>query len=104
MPGQTRVNGTCGSSYCQHPWSMICRLRAVVKMLRYLWAGVAVAAALPGRTFTPIPNFGGAFTSTTEVILGHDGNFYGVAQELSAPQPGGVIFRMTPTGTVASLK
>ena len=76
----------------------------LVKMLRHLWVGVALVAALPGQTFTTIANFGGAFTSPTELILGPDGNFYGVAQELSAPQPGGVIFRMTPTGTVASLK
>jgi uncharacterized protein (TIGR03437 family) len=82
----------------------IAGLRAVVKMLRHLWVGVAVVAALPGQTLTTIANFSGAFRSPTDLILGPDGKFYGVAQELSAPQPGGVIFRMTPAGTVASLE
>jgi hypothetical protein len=67
-------------------------------MLRHLWVGIVLVAALSGQTFTTIANFGGAFTSPTELILGPDGNFYGVAQELSAPQPGGVIFRNDADG------
>lgn len=52
-------------------------------------------------TFDALPNMAGSFPQG--VIQGSDGNFYGTTQG-GGPNGGGTIFKMTPTGTLTSLK
>ena len=70
---------------------------------------VAVAAAsLPAQTFTALASFNGnngalpQNESGSAIVQGPDGNFYG-STAYGGPDDAGVIFKMTPAGTLTSL-
>ena len=62
-----------------------------------------VAAAIPSsaQTLTTLHNFAGPEGNgpTASLILGRDGNYYGTTTQGGA-HDAGVIFKMTPSGTV----
>jgi uncharacterized repeat protein (TIGR03803 family) len=69
-------------------------------MLATLW--LCVSGSLPAQTFTTLYLFGGGGNPDGRLVMGNDGNFYGVTA--GGPSRGnGMIFKITPSGTFTTL-
>ena len=82
------------------------RTRSLSKMFSILFAFCAVmAVASPAQTLTTLVNFNfnnGAEPLYESLVQGPDGNFYGTTNGAGAHN-GGIVFKMTPSGTVTVL-
>jgi uncharacterized repeat protein (TIGR03803 family) len=59
----------------------------------------------PSGVFTTLYSFTELYAAGTnaDLIQGSDGNFYGTAGEYNSSQPGGAVYRITPSGTISNL-
>ena len=82
------------------------RTRTLSKMFFVLFAFCsATAVASPAQTLTTLVSFNytnGAEPLYESLVLGPDGNFYGTTNGAGAHN-GGIVFKMTPSGTVTVL-
>jgi uncharacterized repeat protein (TIGR03803 family) len=69
----------------------------------FLWAATAVA--LPAQTFTTLHSFDGYFGANPSagLVQGTDGNFYGTTTQGGADGGYGTVFKITLSGTLATL-
>ena len=82
------------------------RTRSLAKMFSILFVFcAAMAVASPAQTLTTLVNFNytnGAEPLYESLVQGADGNFYGTTNGAGAHN-GGIVFKMTPSGTVTVL-
>jgi uncharacterized protein (TIGR03437 family) len=78
------------------------------KVVNMAVLAAVVAASLSAQTFTTLASFNGnngaipMNESGSAIVQGPDGNFYG-STAYGGPDDAGVIFKMTPAGTLSSL-
>jgi len=67
-------------------------------LLAALW--LCASGSLPAQTFTKLYEFGAGGSPDAGLVQGTDGNLYGVT---AGGQRGGMIFKITPSGTFTTL-